>query len=63
MTICPSKTFTEMKDQYERRRIHRLAMGEAYMMCNDCRGKLYSFDGHQDSSRDCPTPSECFGNK
>lgn len=32
----------------------RLQMGEAYMFCEDCGAKLYSFDGHQDASRKCP---------
>lgn len=32
----------------------RLQMGEAYMMCENCGAKLYSFDGYQDASRKCP---------
>ena len=32
----------------------RLASGEAYMMCDECGAKLYSFDGKEDSSRPCP---------
>jgi hypothetical protein len=32
----------------------RLAMGEAYMFCEDCGAKLYSFDGNMDASKRCP---------
>lgn len=32
----------------------RLSLGEAYMMCNQCGAKLYSFDGDTDASRNCP---------
>jgi hypothetical protein len=32
----------------------RLAMGEAWMHCNECGGKLWSFDGDEDASRGCP---------
>lgn len=32
----------------------RLELGEAWMMCSDCGGKLFSFDGHQDAERRCP---------
>lgn len=32
----------------------RLAMGEAWMMCEECGAKLYSFAGTQDASRPCP---------
>ena len=32
----------------------RLLMGEAWMMCRDCNGKLFSFDGEEDASRSCP---------
>lgn len=32
----------------------RLEMGEAWMMCNECGAKLYSFDGYQDGSRSRP---------
>lgn len=32
----------------------RLRNGEAYMMCNECVSKLYSFDGDKDASRSCP---------
>lgn len=37
----------------------RLLMGEAFMMCSDCGGKLYSFDGDQDRGRPCPHPQKC----
>ncbi len=36
------------------RTTERLYLGEAWMMCNDCGGKLWSFDGDQDGSRGCP---------
>lgn len=32
----------------------RLLTGEAYMMCNDCGARLYSFDGNKDKGIDCP---------
>ena len=33
----------------------RLRYGEAYMFCEDCGVKLYSFDGNKDASRNaCP---------
>ena len=32
----------------------RLECGEAYMMCNECGARLYSFDGTEDKSRNCP---------
>jgi hypothetical protein len=32
----------------------RLASGEAYMMCNECGAKLWSFDGNRDADRTCP---------
>ena len=32
----------------------RHATGEAWMMCSDCGGKLYSFDGERDADRHCP---------
>lgn len=28
--------------------------GEAWMMCRDCGGKLWSFDGDEDANRHCP---------
>lgn len=36
----------------------RLASGEAYMRCEDCGAKLYSFDGYEDASRKCPYMKE-----
>lgn len=39
---------------YEERMRHRLEMGNAWMMCSECGGKLYDFDGHEDASRQCP---------
>lgn len=32
----------------------RLALGEAYMICNECGSRLYSFYGTQDANRSCP---------
>ena len=32
----------------------RRAIGEAWMMCDECGAKLYSFDGNLDASRSCP---------
>lgn len=37
----------------------RLRNGEAWMLCEDCGAKLYSFDGNMDSSRRCPNPQKC----
>ena len=42
------------EDEYEIRMNHRRAVGHAWMMCSDCGGKLYDFDGHIDASRKCP---------
>ena len=39
---------------YEDRMNDRRANGHAWMMCRECGGKLYDFDGHQDSDRPCP---------
>ena len=38
----------------------RLQVGEAYMMCNDCGAKLYSFDGDFDASISCPYRKHCL---
>lgn len=35
----------------------RLYLGEAWMHCNQCGGKLFSFDGDRDGSRGCPYQS------
>jgi len=32
----------------------RLETGEAYLMCNDCGARLWSFDGNKDADRNCP---------
>lgn len=32
----------------------RLLMGEAWLWCEDCGAKLFSFDGNKDVSRKCP---------
>lgn len=32
----------------------RNSLGEAYMWCEDCGARLYSFDGNKDASRRCP---------
>jgi len=32
----------------------RKEFGEAYMMCRECGSRLWSFDGNEDSDRDCP---------
>lgn len=32
----------------------RLDSGHAWMICEECGGKLYDFDGHKDASRCCP---------
>lgn len=37
----------------------RIYLGEAWMFCRDCGGKLYSFDGHKDAAISCPTKNEC----
>lgn len=37
---------------------HRQMMGEAYMMCNDCGAKLWSFDGKEDKDIRCPYKGE-----
>lgn len=37
----------------------RLAVGNAHMLCEDCGGKLYDFDGFEDQSRPCPHPEKC----
>jgi hypothetical protein len=42
------------KSDFQKRTENRLAMGEAHMICSECGAKLYSFDGHMDSSRPCP---------
>ncbi len=39
---------------YEERMDARRANGHAWMMCSECGGKLYDFDGHEDSDRPCP---------
>jgi hypothetical protein len=31
----------------------RLSLGEAWMYCEDCGAKLYSFDGDKDASQKC----------
>lgn len=40
---------------------NRLAMGEAWMWCNECGSKLYSFDGHKDRDIKCPYADACRG--
>lgn len=48
-------------DKYQNDRTdNRLALGEAWMWCNDCGAKLYSFDGKADNSRPCPNKKECL---
>ena len=32
----------------------RMVLGEAWMMCGECNGKLFSFDGETDGVRPCP---------
>lgn len=32
----------------------RLKSGEAYMICNECGSKLWSFYGRRDEDRPCP---------
>lgn len=32
----------------------RLYYGEAYMHCNECGARLYSFDGDSDLDKPCP---------
>ena len=32
----------------------RLEVGEAYLMCNECGSRLWSFDGKKDTDRSCP---------
>lgn len=48
-------------DTYYEYRKSRLACGEAYMMCEDCGARLWSFDGDLDQSRKCPywTQGKC----
>jgi ribosomal protein L37E len=40
-----------MADDYHKL---RLLLGEAYMMCNECGSRLWSFDGNKDSCVKCP---------
>lgn len=40
----------------------RLKSGEAHMICLDCMGKLYSFDGHEDKMKPCPYKKDANGN-
>ena len=37
------------------------AQGEAYMMCLDCNGKLWSFDGYEDRIITCPYLKDPIG--
>lgn len=37
----------------------RLGDGEAWMYCEDCMSKLYSFDGNRDRTMRCPHPQKC----
>lgn len=39
----------------------RLSLGEAWMMCNECGARLYSFDGYEDKDRRCPYKTGPFG--
>ncbi len=41
-------------EKFLERTARRLEAGEAYMICNECGGKLYSFDGSRDADRSCP---------
>lgn len=44
-TINTMKTKAELEAE---KRPSRLQLGEAYMMCQDCGCRLYSFDGNED---------------
>lgn len=46
----PERPEPEPLSQTEARRL----LGEAWMMCNECGGKLWSFDGERDADRSCP---------
>jgi hypothetical protein len=39
----------------------RLTLGEAWMWCNECGAKLYSFDGHDDKDKRCPYKKDSKG--
>ena len=45
----PAKNYS-----YKDRMNERRANGHAWMMCSECGGKLYDFDGHEDRDRKCP---------
>lgn len=40
-------------------KVHHNIIGEAWMFCLDCGGRLYKFDGDNDNAIKCPTPNEC----
>jgi len=40
-------------------KVTRLQLGEAWMFCNDCGAKLYSFDGEEDKDIGCPHKDKC----
>lgn len=50
----PAKTYLPPSTFDADKKAQRLYLGEAWMLCNQCGGKLYSFDGNSDASHDCP---------
>lgn len=41
-------------DQFQRRTENRLTLGIAYVLCNQCGGKLWEDEGHADKAINCP---------
>lgn len=44
----------EQESDYQMRMKERLEGGHAWMICNECGGKLYDFDGNEDKDTRCP---------
>lgn len=58
-STLPMSNTPETEVNEKQRHLTRLQLGEAFMHCSDCGGKLYSFDGDQDRARPCPHPKKC----
>ena len=52
--IFAEECLKKASEDWNKRVKTRLSSGEAWMICEDCGARLYSFDGCKDTSRKCP---------
>jgi hypothetical protein len=52
--IGSSASLGSVSDEYEERMSRRRAIGHAWVICNECGGKIADAAGHEDRDRPCP---------